>query len=112
MGYFKDKMRKIINWAISDDYAIETSDRKWPNPGTMSSMSNKSIGGLLGSNGIEGHDGGMNFTVYSATGGKVIQIRTYNANTDQSRSTLYVVTDKEDLGQELGQIITVESLSR
>ena len=107
MGYFKDKMRKFINWAQSDDYVNEPYKN-----GIASLQNSKRANMTIGSNAIEGHNGGMNFTVYSATGGKVIQIRTYNVNTDQSRSTLYIVTDKEDLGHELGQIITVESLSR
>ena len=92
MGYFKNKMRKFINWAQSDDYAKE------PYINGIASLQNSMRG--------------LNFTVYSATGGKVVQIRTYNIATDQSRSTLYIVSDKEDLGQELGHIITVESLSR
>ena len=106
MGYFKNKMRKFINWAQSDDY----DNRPYSN-GLASLQNSKSVN-TIGSNSIEGHHGGLNFTVYSATGGKVVQIRTYNIHTDQSRSTLYVITDKEDLGYELGQIITVESLSR
>ena len=54
----------------------------------------------------------MNFTVYNATGGKVIQIRTLDIQRDQVSSSLYVITDKEDLGEELGMIITKESLCR
>ena len=106
MGYFKNKMRKFINWAQSDDYAKE------PYINGIASLQNSMRANTIGSSGIDGHNGGLNFTVYSATGGKVVQIRTYNIATDQSRSTMYIVSDKEDLGQELGHIITVESLSR
>lgn len=55
---------------------------------------------------------GMNFTVFNAIGGKVIQFNQYNPVTDRHKQQLYIVTDKEDLGAELGQIITVESLGR
>jgi len=55
---------------------------------------------------------GMNFNVYPATGGKVIEFRTYDPVRDTSRISLYVITDREDLGEELGQIITRESLTR
>lgn len=106
MGYFKNKIRKLINWAQSDDYTKE------PYSNGIASLQNSKRANTIGSSSIDGHNGGLNFTVYSATGGKVIQTRTYNHITDQSRSTLYVVGDKEDLGQELGHIITVESLSR
>jgi len=54
----------------------------------------------------------MHFTVYNATGGKVIETRTYDPRTDRNNSNLYVITDKEELGEELAQIITKESLCR
>ena len=108
MGYFKDKMRKFINWAQSDNYAVEQDVKIYKSHVNRVGKANS----LQNSSGIDNHHGGLNFTVYSATGGKVVQIRTYNIATDQSRSTLYVINDKEDLGQELGHIITVESLSR
>jgi tRNA U34 2-thiouridine synthase MnmA/TrmU len=107
MGYFKDKMRKFIRWAQSDDYANE------PNKNGITSLQNSKRANMtIGSNAIEEHNGGLNFTVYSATGGKVVQIRTYNIATDRSTSMLYIISDKEDLGKELGHIITIESLSR
>ena len=111
MGYFKDKMRKFINWATSDDPAQEQDIKIYKSHVNRASKVNSGLT-IGGPGGIDGHNGGLNFTVYSATGGKVVQIRTYNIATDQSRSTLYIVSDKEDLGQELGHIITVESLSR
>ena len=64
------------------------------------------------SNGISDHNRGMNFTVFNATGGKVIQLTTYDPRTDRTNSNLYIVTDNETLGEELGLIITRESLTR
>jgi hypothetical protein len=55
---------------------------------------------------------GLNFTVFPAVGGKVVRFHSYDPRTDRENTTLYVVTDKENLGEELGQIITKESLSR
>lgn len=57
-------------------------------------------------------DNGLSFTIHNAIGGKVIQVGSYDIVSDRSRTTLYIVTDKEDLGVEIGQIITRESLSR
>jgi hypothetical protein len=110
MGYFKEKMRKFINWATSDDYAPE-EPWKLPSISLMGSAINSSKASTMNSGAIEGCNG-LNFTVYSAYGGKVIQIRSYDMITDRSRSELYVITDKEDLGAEIGMIITRESLSR
>jgi tRNA U34 2-thiouridine synthase MnmA/TrmU len=108
MGYFKRKIKQLITWAVREEDIME---KNVPYYNGIASLQN-SKQATMASNSIDGHSGGMNFTIYSATGGKVVQLRTYNMHTDQSRSTLYVITDKEDLGYELGQIITVESLSR
>jgi len=98
----KTTIRKFIKWIDSD---VVTKEYSEPNLVYVKSSSNSSQSIRDGNN-------GMNFTVYHATGGKVIQFVTYDARTDRSRSELYVITDKEDLGEELGQIITRESLTR
>jgi hypothetical protein len=55
---------------------------------------------------------GMNFTVFTADGGKVIQFSQYDSRTDRTNTRLYIVTDGENLADELAQIITVEGLLR
>lgn len=54
----------------------------------------------------------LNFSVWSATGGKVIQLSSYDPRTDRYNNSLYIVTDQENLGEELAHIITREALSR
>lgn len=111
MEYFKKMMRQFINWVQTDEAQIGSQiDSMATNYYGNGIAKAKNYYPVPGS--IDGHNSGLNFTVYSATGGKVVQIRTYDPRSDISRSTLYVVTDKEDLGQELGHIITVESLSK
>lgn len=53
---------------------------------------------------------GMRFTVFKASGGFVIETRTYDRRKDENINSMYVVTENQDLGQELGKIITMESL--
>ena len=53
---------------------------------------------------------GMNFTVYRASGGHVIEHRVYDRKQDRNNTSLHVITDDKDLGQEIGKIITFESL--
>lgn len=53
---------------------------------------------------------GMNFTVYRASGGHVIETRTYDKHKDRNNMNLHIVTDDKDLGEELGKIITYEHL--
>ena len=102
---FKKYMRKFMRWAMSGD-----SDA--PSPAEdVTSYQGHSIKAMSGS-GLNDRNNGMNFTVFNATGGKVVQFATYDPVRDRHQSNLYVVTDREDLGEELSQIITRESLSR
>jgi len=103
--FIKKTLKSVIKWAVRDD-ENHTRSRE-DSPVAMSS-------GMIskGSSSIRDGTNGMNFVVYSATGGKVIQFSTYDPRTDRSNTNLYIVTDKDDLGEELGQIITKESLCR
>lgn len=103
IGSFRKIFRDLIRWANGIDESKYREDAPMP---VSSGIMTKSASSIRdGSN-------GMNFTVYSATGGKVIQFTTYDPRTDRTSTNLYVITDKENLGEELGQIITKESLCR
>jgi hypothetical protein len=52
----------------------------------------------------------IRFKVFRANGGTVIQTDTYDRKTDRLQNTLHVIVEGQDLGQELGKIITFESL--
>lgn len=54
----------------------------------------------------------LRISVYSANGGMVIETRTYDRQKDRTNTNLYIVNDGEDLGNELGKILTMASLSR
>lgn len=106
--YVRKALKAAIKWAVRDD-----SNQPYPSDSSMPmsvGMASTKSSGPMGSNSIGSN--GMHFTVYGATGGKVIETRTYDPRTDRSNTALYVITDKEDLGEELGQIITKESLCR
>lgn len=53
---------------------------------------------------------GMRFQLYKAAGGYVIETATYDHVKDRRHTKMYVITDDKDIGQELGKIITMESL--
>lgn len=50
--------------------------------------------------------------IYPANGGFVIETRTYDEKRDRHNSTLYINTSHDTLGEELGKIVTMASLSR
>jgi len=105
---FKRTMVDFIRWVTQSDEDNKMEEA----PMSINSARRKSGLVQTSNNNIEDGNQGMNFTVYHATGGKVVQIRTYDHRTDRTASALYIVTDKEDLGEELAQIITRESLTR
>lgn len=57
---------------------------------------------------IDSH--GMNFTVYRANGGHVIETRKYDRKRDNNDHNLHIITDDKDIGEEIGKIITFEQL--
>jgi len=102
----KKYLRRLMKWAMS-------SDQDSPQPEEVTSYQGHGSGlKTMSANGLNDRNNGMNFTVFNATGGKVVQFSTFDPNRDRHQTNLYVVTDREDLGEELAQIITRESLSR
>ena len=52
----------------------------------------------------------MNFTVYRANGGMMVEYNRYDDRKDQHHCELHIVHPDEDLGAALGKIVTFESL--
>ena len=57
---------------------------------------------------LDGHP--MRLNVYRASGGVVIEARTYDPQRDRSHQSLHVITHDQDLATCLDKIITMESL--
>lgn len=93
MNWFK---RMIVRWAQEDD--------RLPSP---LNKSRRTIG--IDSTTIDGH-AGLNITVMSAVGGKIVTFRHYDRRTDDSKYRHYVIPDDLDFERELGKMITMESL--
>jgi len=109
---FKEVLRNIISWAVNNN-ANEIKEADYGNPVSVpGGRSNRGLKTSISDSDIEDMGRALHFTVYGATGGKVIQIRTYDVTKDKTNNALYIITDKEDLGEELALIITKESLSR
>ena len=53
---------------------------------------------------------GIKFEVYRANGGTIVETRRYNRKNDDTIYELHVITDTQDVGQAIGQIITMEAL--
>ena len=55
---------------------------------------------------------GMNFTVYRADGGFVVEYNYYDKQKDKSYHNLHIVTENQDLGEALGKIVVFENVRR
>lgn len=55
---------------------------------------------------------GIRFQVYKATGGFVVETSMYDQRTDRHSNSIHIITDEQDLGQQIGKIITMETLKQ
>jgi hypothetical protein len=55
-------------------------------------------------------DANLNFRMFKAANGYVMEVRQYDRRTDRHNNELYLITDDQDLGAEISKIITLESM--
>ena len=55
---------------------------------------------------------GMRMQIYKASGGFVVETRSYDRRKDQNFNTMHVIRDDQDLGEALGKIVMMEALQR
>jgi hypothetical protein len=52
----------------------------------------------------------LRISVYKASGGFVVETRKYDRRKDENITSMNIITDDKDLGEELGKIVTMETL--
>jgi len=52
----------------------------------------------------------LNFKVYSAVGGKIVEFRRYDRQRDRNDSQTYIITSDQDFGDRIAKIATMENL--
>lgn len=55
-------------------------------------------------------ESGMNFTIHKASGGLVVNVHRYDNERDRSKSSLYVISDDDQIGDSISKILTMENL--
>jgi hypothetical protein len=53
---------------------------------------------------------GMNFALYSASGGYVVEYRRFDENRGENITNLHIIKSDDDLGEKIGEIVTLELL--
>lgn len=92
-------IRRMVLWANKEDTSY------------VDMVTSNTVGvPMRGNNGID-TDRGIHFSVFNASGGKVIQFTRYDGAKDKTHRELYIITDLEKIGEELGMIILREHLS-
>ena len=87
---FKRMIRGLVTWSMSDRHQeeIQIQDREEVRISAT----------------------GIRFEVYRANGGTVIETRRNDRRTGDSVFELHVISGDQDVGEEIGKIITMESL--
>ncbi len=52
----------------------------------------------------------LNFLIHNANGGKIVEFKKFDRQMHEWNSTVYVITDKEDIGDLISKMITMELL--
>jgi len=94
-GFIKRLLRRYL------DNSEENSSQLVSNPSVRLSRESPSI---------DQPDRAIHFTIYSASGGRIVETRQYNRKTDRSVSGLYIITSDQNFGAEIDKIITMEAL--
>ena len=83
--------QRIRNWLISNEYEQD-------------------IPQLVESDRLSSE--GMRLQIYKASGGYVIETRSYDNHKDRHHTNMHVITEEQDLGDALGKIVMMEALKR
>ena len=59
---------------------------------------------------VDSDNEGLNITVRSAVGGRIVSFRHHDAKTDRYTWKTYIVPEDMDFERELGKMITLESM--
>jgi hypothetical protein len=65
---------------------------------------------LVASRDVGGDDEGLNITVRTAVGGKIVSFRHYDQRSDRNYWKTYIIPEELDFERELGKMITLESM--
>ena len=63
---------------------------------------------LVGEQDSVSSDSILNFRVFSAVGGRVVEFRHYDRKMDRNHTTTYIVTNDQDFGERISKIATLE----
>ena len=99
MNWFK---RMVVKWVREDwDRARDEQDcYPTPNISGMNSISTRDVNS----------DPTLQFKIYSAIGGKVVEFSRYDRKIDRHHHDIYIIGKDEDFGEKIARIVMIENL--
>ena len=99
MNWFK---RMVINWVREDwEHARVDEPHHYNTISKASMVSTRS--------GVESEPT-LNFKVYSAVGGKIVEFMRYDRKNDRQENQIYIIGKDEDFGEKIAKISSLEVL--
>jgi hypothetical protein len=105
MKWFK---RMIINWVREDWEKASQPQQDDCYPSTKMSRGN-SISTISGRTSIDSEPI-LQFKVYSAVGGKIVEFSRYDPKSDRHDHQVYIIGKDDDFGEKIAKISTLEVL--
>lgn len=100
MNWFK---RMIVAWVMDDqkDRAVARHEQDaYPSTKNSIGISTRDIGS----------DVSLQFKVYNAIGGKIVEFSRYDRKSDRAEHQIYIIGKDEDFGEKIAKISTFEVL--
>ena len=107
IGFFKRWMLKSVKEAVDAERRNEVNV-----VGASDIISTRSLKVGRQESSIDQPERAIQFTVYTANGGRVIETRRYDRKTDRHGERHYLITDEQEFEKELGKFITLESMKQ
>jgi hypothetical protein len=96
--------RMVVKWVREDwDRAREDQDDCYPSPKLsrgMNAVATRDVGS----------DPTLQFKIYNAVGGKVVEFSRYDRKLDRHDHDIYIISKNEDFGEKIAKIAMLESL--
>ena len=105
MNFFK---RMIINWVREDWEKVSQSVPEDCYPSPKMGRGN-TISTISGRNHIDSEPT-LQFKVYSAVGGKIVEFTRYDRKSDRHDHQVYIIGKDDDFGEKIAKISTLEVL--
>jgi len=100
MNFFK---RMVVKWVREDwDNARQEQDC-YPSPKLSRGMNTVSTRDV-------GSDPTLQFKIYNAVGGKVVEFSRYDQKSDRHHHDIYIIGKQEDFGEKIAKIAMLETL--